>query len=78
MNNNLLKVFSGTEIEVVLLQGELEENGISSTTRYGTTSGVNPFYGGAPVELDLIIEESKLEKAKPIIEEYIRNRDASL
>jgi hypothetical protein len=78
MKNNLLKVFTGSEIEAILLQGELEENGISSTTQYASTSLVNPFCGGAPVALDLFIIESDLEKAKPIVEEYLQNRDTSL
>ena len=75
MKNNLITVFSGNEIEVVLLQGALEESGISSTTRYGTISGVDPLWGGAPVAMDLFINESDLEKARPIIEAFIQNRD---
>lgn len=76
MENKLIRAFTGSEIEVVLLQGELEGNGILSTTHYGSTFAMSPVYGGAPVELDLFIEESELEKANPIIEEYLRNRDS--
>lgn len=76
MENKLHKAFTGSEISVVLLQGELEANGIPSSTRYGTNSLVNPIYGGAPTELDLFINESDLEKATPIILEYIRDHNS--
>lgn len=76
MNDNLFKAFTGSEIEVILLQGELEENEIASSTRYGANFMVNPVYGGAPVELDLFINESDLEKASPIIMQYIQNRNS--
>ncbi|MCX6225410.1 MAG: hypothetical protein NTV01_11795 [Bacteroidia bacterium] len=75
MDDNLYKAFTGSEIEVILLQGELEENGISTTTRYGSTFGVNPCYGGAPIELDLLINHWDLEKATPIIQEFLQNRN---
>jgi hypothetical protein len=73
MDDNLFRAFTGGEIEVILLQGELEENGISSTTQYGSTSGVNPIYGGAPVELDLLINQSDLDKAIGIIEKFLES-----
>ena len=33
MDDNLHMVFTGTEVEVLLLKGELEENGIASMVR---------------------------------------------
>lgn len=75
MEDRLYKAFTGSEIEVILLQGELEENGIPSMTRDGSTSGVSQFYGGAPSAMDLFIEESDLEKAGPVIEEFLQNRE---
>ena len=75
MNNNLITIFTGSEIEVILLQGELEENGISSVTQNASTSVISTIYGGAPSALDLFINEPDLEKATPIVEEYILNRD---
>jgi len=33
MKNSLLRAFTGTEIEVILLKGALEENGISTMIR---------------------------------------------
>jgi hypothetical protein len=74
MEDNLVRAFSGNEIEVISLQGELEGNGISSSTNYGSTSGVNPFWGGSPVELDLYILQKDLEKAEKIIREFVQSR----
>ena len=76
MNNKLLRVFTGTEIEVILLQGELEENGISSMTSNGSASVSSTIYGGAPTSLELYINEPDLEKARPIIQEFQKNRDS--
>jgi hypothetical protein len=77
MENNLFKAFTGSEIEVLLLQGELEANNISSMKRDGFASGLRAgFYGGSPSSVDLFIEESELEKATPIIEEFLANRDS--
>ena len=75
MKDNLINIFNGTEIEVILLQGELEENGISSMTQNASNAVVSTIYSGAPAALDLYINESDLEKARPIIEEFIQNRD---
>lgn len=75
MEDKLLNVFSGSEVEAVLLQGELEENGISSTYRDGSVSGVSQFYGGVPMSVDLFIQEADQSKAQPIIEEFIKARE---
>ena len=75
MKDNLINVFTGNEIEVVLLQGELEENGISSMTRNASSVG-STIYGGAPTSLELFINEPDLEKARPIIQEFQKNRDS--
>jgi hypothetical protein len=75
MESKLFRAFTGSEIEVILLQGELEENGISSSTLDGSASGISPTYGGPPAVCDLFIQESDLGKATPIIEEYIQNRN---
>lgn len=77
MEDKLFIAFSGSEIEVILLQGELEENGIQTIYRDGSKSGVSPFYGGMPQVIDLYINEADLRKATPIIEEFIRNRDSN-
>lgn len=76
METSLYKAFSGSEIEVLLLQGELEANNIGSLIRDGFASGLRAgFYGGSPSAVDLFIDESDLEKATPIIQEFLANRD---
>jgi hypothetical protein len=78
MDENIIKAFTGSEIEVILLQGELEENGISSLVRDGFSSGLRAgFYGGSPSAIELYIAESDQEKAEPIIREFIQNREAA-
>ncbi len=76
MEDKLYRAFSGSEVEAVLLQGELEENGISSTYRDGSVAGVSPFYGGAPFSVDLFINEADLIKAKTLIDEFLKNRES--
>ena len=76
MKNNLIRAFTGTEFEVILLKGELEENGISTMIRDDFTNSISAgFYGGTPSSIDLFINESDLVKAEPIIREYLQNRD---
>lgn len=76
MKNNLIRAFTGTEFEVILLKGELEENGISTMIKDDFTNSISAgFYGGTPSSIDLFINESDLVKAEPIIREYIQNRD---
>jgi len=72
--NNLIRVFTGSEISVILLKGELEENGIASLIRNDYQSGASAgFYGGSASGIDLFIQESDLKTAEPIIEEFILN-----
>lgn len=74
--DNLIRVFSGTELEVNLLKEELEQIGIGSLIQNESNSGVMAgFFGGGPSSVDLFIQESDLEAATPLIEELIeRNK----
>lgn len=75
MNNKLLLAFTGTEIEVILLKGELEDNGISTLVRDDFNSSISAgFFAGSPSSLDLFINESDLEKAEPIIQEFLQRQ----
>jgi len=72
--NNLIRVFTGSEISVILLKGELEENGIAALIKNDFQSGASAgFYGGSSSDIDLYIQESDLKKAEPIINEFIQN-----
>ena len=70
---NTIRVYSGTELKVNLLKEELSQNGISSLIKNDFNSGlVACFSGGGPSAVDLYIQENDLEKAEPIIKEFIQ------
>lgn len=69
--NNLIRVFSGTELLVNLLKDELEHAGISGFIRNDFNSGISAgFSGGAPSSVDLFIQELDQAKAAPIAAEF--------
>jgi Putative prokaryotic signal transducing protein len=72
-NDGLIRVFTGTEVTVNLLKGELEAIGITSLIQNDFLSGITSgFAGGAPSAIDLFIQEHDLETAKPVIDEFVR------
>jgi hypothetical protein len=72
--NNLILVFSGTEMAVNLLKEELEENEIAAMIQNDFQSGLSAgFFGGGPSAIDLFIQEEDLEKAEPIINAFKQN-----
>ncbi len=74
-HNNMIKVFSGTEIPVNLLKDELEINGVSAHIQNDFQSGVLAgFSGGGPAAIDLFILESNLKEAEPIIEGFLQRK----
>jgi hypothetical protein len=72
--NNLIRVYSGTEISVTLLKEELEENGIAAMIQNDNQSGFfGGFFGGGTTAIDLFVQESDLIAAEPIINAFINN-----
>lgn len=70
-NNELVRVYTGTELTAKLLKEELEKQGIPGMVRNDFKSGVMAgFSGGMPSDTDLYIQESDLEKARPIINRF--------
>jgi hypothetical protein len=70
-DNNLIRIYSGTELTVNLLKDELEGFGIPSMIQNDFNSGVSAgFSGGVPSAIDLFIQESDLGKAEPILSEF--------
>lgn len=67
--NKILRIYSGNEVNVNLLKGRLEIEGIPSTIR--NDSG-DSFLRGVPVAIDLYIQESDFKNAKSIVEEFIK------
>jgi len=69
--NNLICVYTGTELTVNLLKDELEKSGIPGMIQNDFNSGVSAgFSGGVPSSVDLFILEHDLEKAEPIVSEF--------
>jgi len=68
---NLIRVFTGTEILVTLLKEDLENAGIAVFVRNDFQSGISVgFVGGVISAVDLYIQESDLEKAYPVLNEF--------
>lgn len=71
--NNLIRVFTGTEINADLLKDQLEEIGIAALVKNDYQSGISVgFVGGTPSSIDVYIQESDLKEAEPIINEFNR------
>jgi hypothetical protein len=72
--NNLIRVFTGSDISVTYLKERLEENGIAALIKNDFQSGISVgFVGGVPSAVDLYIQESDLEQAEPVINEFVRS-----
>ncbi len=64
-----MKVFSGSEILALALQGKIEEIGVNTVIRNNNQSNVLPSISSTkPVEL--FIQEIDFSKANPVIEEF--------
>ena len=74
MENNEIRIFSGSEVSVVLLKARLEEIGISSFVVNEFQSGLMAgFFGGSASSIDLFIDKANMEKAQPVIDEFNTN-----
>lgn len=72
--NKLIRVYTGTEVSVILLKGRLEEIGISSIIQNDYKSGIEVgFVGGVQSAVDLYVQQFDYKKAESIINEFIQN-----
>ncbi|MCE1199663.1 MAG: DUF2007 domain-containing protein [Marinilabiliales bacterium] len=70
-NDELVWIFTGTEVLVDLLKAELEEIGIGTIVRNDYLSGISVgFMGGTPTSIDLFIQKADLEAAQPVLDEF--------
>ena len=75
--NKLIKVYSGTEVTVILLKGLLEEIGVMSIIQNDYKLGVDVgFVGGVQSAIDLFIQHSDFEKAESIIRDFIAKNNS--
>ena len=66
--DKLIRAYSGTESLVHILKDKLEQNGSLATIR--NDSG-DSFFSGTPIAIDLYIRHLDIEKAEPIIQEFV-------
>ena len=72
-SNNLIQVFSGTEVAVLIIKGKLEDAGITAHIQNDYQSGITAgFGGGVPSAIDLFIQETDIPQAEAIIQEHLR------
>jgi hypothetical protein len=70
--DQLIKIYTGTEMTVLTLKGFLEEIGVNSTIQNNYRSGIEVgFVGGVQSAVDLYIQHSDFEKSEPIIRDFI-------
>ena len=69
------QIYSGTEVRVILLKGLLQEAGIDSIVQNEYQSGITAgFGGGTPNTIRLKVHTNDVEKAKPIVQDFIDNQ----
>jgi hypothetical protein len=68
-DNDLVRIYTGTEMSVFLLKGRLEVAGISSTIQNDSNDS---FLRGVPAAVDLYIQQSDFKKAEAVIKEFIK------
>ena len=77
MTNKLqfVTVFSGSEVEVLMLKGLLEDHNIEGIVQNDYQSGIIAGFGGGTIStVRLKIHETDLDKAQTIIIEFKNNR----
>ena len=73
MESKLIRVFAGSEITVNLLKAELEMEGIpTNVVNEYEQSNFRGFSTGTPYSVDLYILDTDLEKAEPIVKEFLK------
>ncbi|MDY0102396.1 MAG: DUF2007 domain-containing protein [Lentimicrobium sp.] len=71
--SKLVRVFAGSEITVNLLKYELEKEGIATNVvNEYEESNFRGFSTGTPYSVDLYILDTDLEKAEPIVNEFLK------
>ncbi len=68
-------VYSGSEVRVILLQGLLKEQGVDAMIQNDYQSGISAgFAGGTVNTIRLKVHSSDLDKAQPVIDDFIENQ----
>ena len=71
-NSDLIRVFTGRDVQVYLLKDELEANGIGAMIRNDFHAGAMAgFGGGVPSAIDLYILAEDEERAADILKDFL-------
>ncbi|QLG45425.1 putative signal transducing protein [Costertonia aggregata] len=69
--NTYVKIYSGSQVQVILLKGLLEEKGIAVIEKNEQLSGtLAGFVGGTQTTISLSVQKSDEEKAKTIVTQF--------
>jgi len=72
--DELVRVFTCTEVTCRLLQAELEKHGIPVMVRNEFQSALSAGFGsGTPSAVDIYVTKSKVDAAIPVIEGFLKN-----
>ena len=76
--NNItpVQIFSGSDWEVELLKSILTDNGIESYLFNAYSTTINPYAmpTGGDGQVQLMISSEDVERAKPLVEEFLKNQ----
>jgi hypothetical protein len=70
---DLVKIYTGPETSAILLKAQLEELGIYTLTKNDFTGA---YMVAVPPSIDLWINEDDLQKAKPVLDDFILNQQS--
>ena len=76
--NEWVVVYSGTIVEADLLRCLLDGEGIESRLQNEALGMIAPYVFPASAGVCVIIQQEDLEKARPIVEDYARNKSHRL
>jgi hypothetical protein len=68
--NGLIRIFTGSEVLVLMLKGALDEIEIGSMIQNEFQSGMAAGIGGFPEYVDLYIQQADMERAQPLLDEF--------
>ncbi len=75
--NNSIVVFLGTEWQAQMVKGLLEASDITAFIKDEIIGTLLPYSGGGSISVKVVIQHKDIEKAKPIVEEYMKNMQES-
>ncbi len=72
--NDMVRVYSDSEINITRLRGELAKIGIPSLVKNEFKSGVMAGFGASPNAVDLYVNTSDFDEATSLIENFNQDK----